>query len=454
MMDLREAELAEAAADLDQSMLEFLPRAQASATYTRVSKATLDLGGSGASVGTLNPGQLSVGPCPGGSGTCVLDSGGQPAVAAAFSFPQPPRDFFSLEGSLSVPISDYILNLHHARKGSLAQIQSSKYLAVAEQRKTESNAQIAFYNWLRVKAQVAVAEQSLERINARLADARAGFEAGILSKVDLMRMETVLAQGEAALVKARAFESLARDQIAVQIGDPIGTSYTVGEDVFAADLPAFAANKEAGSLAKIAELPLPDLVARAQQQRVDFKALGASLDAIEHGSASAKSRYFPRLDAFASGTYANPNQRFFPLEQVWNGSWAAGVSLTWVFNQAAMAYAMSEKLDAQASKVRAQRSALLQGVAMEVAAAHADHHSARSSIEHYDRAASASEEAYRVAGDLFRAGESTATDMIESESERVASTLARVNARIDLRVAALRLLYATGDLHVAEARHP
>jgi outer membrane protein len=39
-----------------------------------------------------------------------------------------------------------------------------------------------------------------------------------------------------------------------------------------------------------------------------------------------RAAYYPRLDAFAEATYANPNQRFFPLAAVWRASWSAGVS--------------------------------------------------------------------------------------------------------------------------------
>ena len=53
---------------------------------------------------------------------------------------------------------------------------------------------------------------------------------------------------------------------------------------------------------------------------------------------------------------------------------------------------------------------------------------------------------FSVSVDRYRAGEATTTDVIEAESERVNATLQGVNAHIDLRIAATRLAYATGDL--------
>ena len=61
-----------------------------------------------------------------------------------------------------------------------------------------------------------------------------------------------------------------------------------------------------------------------------------------------------------------------------------------------------------------------------------------------DQAIAASEEAYRVAVELYREGEATTTDVIEAESERVSTTLSKVNAHIGLHAAIAQLEFATG----------
>ncbi|MGB1275028.1 MAG: TolC family protein, partial [Nannocystaceae bacterium] len=134
---IAEADIAKAAAQLDQTMINFIPSVSVSAGYTRLSYAETSFGGDddmadgGFIVGAATEGPIVVGPCPGGMGQCVLDSAGIPVGAApfdtsAFSF-ELPLNSFSLEAKLSVPISDYILSLMPARRGSIATRKAAEY---------------------------------------------------------------------------------------------------------------------------------------------------------------------------------------------------------------------------------------------------------------------------------------------------------------------------------------
>ncbi|MCA9660981.1 MAG: TolC family protein, partial [Myxococcales bacterium] len=88
---------------------------------------------------------------------------------------------------------------------------------------------------------------------------------------------------------------------------------------------------------------------------------------------------------------------------------------------------------------------------MEVTQAYLDRQRAMAALELNTRAVSSSTEAYRVAADLFAAGSATTTDIIEAEIARVTTTLQEFNARVDLRVADLKLRYAVGRLEPIEA---
>jgi hypothetical protein len=105
----RQAEVEAASAKVDQTMIQFFPRLTLKATYTRLSSTSSDFG-SGALVGAANPGLLTTGPCPGGVGTCVLDSAGVPVGAAAFSI-ETIHDNYALNAQLIGALSDYVLRL-------------------------------------------------------------------------------------------------------------------------------------------------------------------------------------------------------------------------------------------------------------------------------------------------------------------------------------------------------
>ncbi|MFY0536441.1 hypothetical protein [Nannocystis pusilla] len=60
-----------------------------------------------------------------------------------------PLNSYSLSANLSVPISDYILSLAPARKGTLAARESAVFARDAERVKVQTDARLAYYNWLR-----------------------------------------------------------------------------------------------------------------------------------------------------------------------------------------------------------------------------------------------------------------------------------------------------------------
>lgn len=435
----KRAEVEVAEAQLDQTLYQFIPRVEGSFTYTRLSQARLNFGddGGGFLVGALNEGPLTLGPCePGSIFQCVIDSGGVPVGAAALDFgvDDPPLDSFSLQAMLGVPISDYIARLPTAKKAGQAQVRASKYAREAELLTIQRDARLAYYDWIRAKANRVALEESRVRMEARLEDVEAVFEAGLASKADVLRIDAAVASLTAAGIRAENYERLSRELLATMMAEDGFPSYAIGEDLFAAE-PGLADAED-----------LEAMIAEAEDNRLEMKAFDATTEAVDYGIKTTRAGYYPRLDGFAEATYANPNQRFFPLAPEWNGSWSAGLSLTWVMNDAIQANTKVKELKASKRSMTAQREALRRGLAVEVAAAHAERQSTLAELEHIERATESATEGYRVAVDLFQVGDATATDILDAEYERVDASLRAINAKINLRAANLRLLYATGRL--------
>ena len=93
--------------------------------------------------------------------------------------------------------------------------------------------------------------------------------------------------------------------------------YDVGENILAplAALPGTASEEAA--------------VREASLQRLELKVLAENEQALRDQAALTRAGNYPRLDATASAQYANPNQRFFPQEDKFRGTWDAGVVLSW-----------------------------------------------------------------------------------------------------------------------------
>ncbi|MBN1606613.1 MAG: TolC family protein [Polyangiaceae bacterium] len=428
----KRAEIDAAAAKVDEAVATFLPRLTLTASYTRLSELnnTLSSGGGGLVGGPVgNP--LQVGNCQEAVAgdpttlTCVVTN----AQAIAVDFPSLPNNY-SLKANLNVPFSDYLLRLSSSIATTKHNKRAAELNELATRRKTAADARVAFYNWTRGIGQLVVSQTSLERVNARLQDARVAFELGSATRADVLRLEALVASTQAGIDAVHAFRDLSAEQLSTIMKDP-RREYELGEDVMA-PVPL----EPAATLA--------EAVDRAAVQRLELQALGESSQALRESVTVMRRGQLPRLDGFATYEYANPNQRVFPQQNKFTGTWMAGVALTYVVNDYFSNGAIAKELEAQRRGLEAQRRALKDGVRMEVTAAYLDGRKARAALVAAQRGTEAARAAYDVATELYRVGRATTTDVIEAESELVAAQLQLVNAYIDERVARTQLVYAMG----------
>jgi outer membrane protein TolC len=424
------AELDAANARITQTTVQFVPKLglRASAMYL---SPTSNAFGSGALLGAQNAGQIQVGDCPDGTPGCVLDSMGQPVGAAAMDIEQFSHSY-TLGAQLSVLLSDYLLRLSDAADGAESSRKAAKLAVAAVERKVIADTRVLYYNWLRAHAQVFLASKAVERTHARLNDARAAAEVGRLANADVMRIEALVANAEAAAFQTEAMRRTLGAQLAIVMRDQNAPDYAVGSGVPA---DSGVARDPAGDRGWVAE---------AMQNRLELKAIDAATDALEHGRDAVASGAWPRLDAVGDVTYANPNQRFFPPQDEFNATWSVGVVASYSFDAPFGASAQSDELAANAAANRARRSGLEGAIVNEVVTAHLDGVRARTSLVAAETSVRAAEEGYRVVTDRFQVGSATTSDVVDAESDLLAAKLAITNARIDLTIAAIKLDYALG----------
>lgn len=448
MVAVKEAQIQAAAAALDQTMYAFLPQITGKAGYTRLSKAQINFASAGG-VTVAGPGAptmsgqtAAIGPCADNPlnicaydtetgmsrGTVNLIAYGPTALKINI-----PLNAFSLQAQLAVPISDYILSLLPAKRGSQARRDAVALARDAERVKVETDARLAYYNWLRTVAAVVAVEDSLRRVKARQQDVANLFEAGAATKAEVMRIDAQIAQIEQAINDAKTLRATTEQALAIMLDDP-RLEFVPGEDII--QLPPDPPN--VGTLEQ--------MIQEAQLSRLEMKSLEKSIGSLQYGINATRAAYFPRIDGFAESTYSNPNQRFFPLQAKWRASWSVGVQLTYSLNAALNAKAEIAGYKANKREMFAQAEALRRGIAMEVTQAYLARNKALADLQLSARALEAAVEAYRVASELFATGSATTNDVIDAENDQLTAILRIVNTRIDLRVANARLLYATGRI--------
>jgi outer membrane protein TolC len=413
--DLRQKqeELLAAAAAVDQALVGYFPRLNLLGRYTRLSEVDSAPLGNVVLAGTAGPVKPTT-----------------PMQAVPLSFPIPLNQW-TFQASLQVPLLDYVLRIPGVAHAAAAQREAARWSARATQRQIATDAQVLYYQWARARLQVAVAEQALVQARGHLDSAHHAFDAGSANKADVMRVEAQVASTELFLTRARNLEAVLAEQLHTAMHDEHAANYEIGEDV----------------RAEIAVQPLPALdalVDEAWKGRAEPRVLAESGRAQAAQARAARAGYLPHVDAFGDAGYVNPNPRVIPQRDRFDAIWDVGLQLTYSPNEIAAAHYAARNADARSRAISAQEGGLRDRVRVEVMQTMESLREAEFAVQSTGRGLDAAEESYRVRRDLYGVGRSTSIELTDAETDLTQARLNAIGARIDQRIARIRLMHAIG----------
>jgi len=339
---------------------------------------------------------------------------------------------YNLQATLSIPLSDYVLRL----SSTMASANHSKSAAKLDEQATRlavaRDARVYYYQWIRAQGANYVAQQALEAARGHALDAKNAFDAGLVSRADVLR--TVSQQKSAELTVAHWANNvaIATEQLRVIMNEPSGANYEIGENILA-ELPVYALPPNADSG-----------YAEALERRVEMRQLGESEAALREQASAARAGNYPRLDAQGNAVYANPNNRYFPASETWHGTWDASIILSWTPTAIFGATAQAKTAEAHADEVAAKKGALKNGLRLEVNQAMNALAEADFGLDASRDGLAAAEENYRVRRELYRAGKATIVEVTDAETDLTRARLEVVNSHVDVRIARVALTHALG----------
>jgi outer membrane protein len=406
-----------AQASVDQAKASFYPALNLTARYTRLSD-----------IAVPNLGNIVVPPPGTPTGQIGADT---PLFAYPLSFPVILNNYV-FQAQLNVPLSDYVLRTSRAITGANRVKNAAEIETRATQLSVARDARVAYYQWIRVQGFAFIGAQSVEQAKGHLADANNAFQAGLISKADVLRAQTGVKSAELFQEKASSNVELATARLHVLMKDPADKQYEVGENILApvAPLPGTASSEAA--------------YREASQKRLELRVLAENEAAIRDQAALTSAGNYPRLDASASAQYSNPNPRYFPQQDKFRGTWDASIVLSWTPTAIFGVQAGTRSLEAKAAELAAQRQSLLDGLQLEVAQALNAERDAQFAVSVSQQALAAADEGYRVRRELFRSGRATLVEVTDSETELTRARLELVNAHVDLRIAQVELAHVLG----------
>jgi len=339
---------------------------------------------------------------------------------------------YDLRATLSIPLSDYVLRLSN----NMAAANHNKSAAQLDERATRlsvaRDARVAYYQWIRAQGGAYVAAKALESAQGHQQDAKNAFDAGLVSRADVLRTVSQQKSAELAVARAANNVAIATEQLRVFMVDNSQTNYEIGENILD-ELPPYAVP------------PTPDSgYAEALERRLEMRQLGESEAALRAEAAVARAGNYPRLDAQGNAIYANPNQRYVPPDATWRGTWDASVVLSWTPTNIFNATAQAKTAEAHADEVAARKGALRNALHMEVSQALNGLAEATFGLSVSRDNLTAADENYRVRRELYRAGKATIVEVTDAETELTRARLEVVNSHVDVRIARVALQHALG----------
>lgn len=425
-IEAKRSAVASTESTISETKARFYPRLHAQASYTRLSRVNMPAFGTSEGASTVFlPGETAT-PRP-----------YDPATDQLMVYTPPPYTFpllldhFALTATLSIPLSDYVFRLGNAVSGASRQKEAAELQEKAERALVQTDAKLAYYSWVKARGAHYVAQKSVEQIRLALQDVRQSMSIGTASQADVLRTESQLKNFELLVVRAERNVQVATEHLRTFLREEEVKEYFVGEQVLTdISVPPY------GSLEESYQ--------EARSQRAELQALQAIEKSHLDHAGILRSELYPRLDAQASATYANPNQRIFPQTQEWKGSWDASIVLSWTPTDIPAALNAIDSAKAKAAEFASQRRAMEDGLRMEIAQAIGELENALASVDASREILKSAEESYRVRRELFRAGRATSLEVTDAQTQLTQARLDLVFSHVDSRIAREKLLYALG----------
>jgi outer membrane protein len=335
------------------------------------------------------------------------------------------RGFSSAGFQTSAFVSQLLFDFNHTRD-LVAEAAAREQAAGANLTRVQADTVLlvkqAFYTYAQNQRLVTVNENNVRNQQDHLAAARARLNSGLGLPSDVVRAQTAVAQAIQDLTVARNNASIARVNLALQMGIDPRTPIETAE----------------GGEPPVRIESVTELVETAGRQRPEVLQAQANLKAAQHGVSAAKTTNAPSLSADL-GVSGRGNS--LPPR---NDSFTVGASIQWNPFDGGFASGRVREAQAGVQTAQAQLTSTQLTVTAEVSRAYLDLRTAEQRVATTDAEVSNAEEALRLVQGRYRAGLGTFIDVIDAQAALLTARTNRVNAQTSVDQARAALSRAIG----------
>lgn len=329
-----------------------------------------------------------------------------------------PSDTYNLTAMLEIKQPMLNIDMIYQRKAASKQTELYKFKKLRTQEYITFEVQKAFM-------QLQFAHQAKRVIKEALASAQSffdfthnRFDHGLIQKSDLLNAQVQVTTLETKLAEASSAVLNASDYLGLLMGKDLEVVY-VPTGQWTAGQPSS-----------------PNL----SDSRADFLALSKAIEASQLSTKSRQSSLIPRINAFASYQYSNPNFKHFG-----SGSYLAGVQLSWnIFNGLQTRHKVKEQR-LITSKLQTELAQLKERSELEVVQAQRAIIDSKTKIIQHEKAVEQSEESLRILQNRYEKGLVNTTDILLAQAQLSQQQLNLEQAMLEQNVAQAYLFFLTAS---------
>jgi len=284
----------------------------------------------------------------------------------------------------------------------------------------------AFLNLVKARELTKVTEESIQRVQAHLADLENLCNRGIGIERDLLKARVRLSNAELQHVRASNAVKLANCRLCNLLSLDLDTEV----------LPANIPDARVDSLEA-----LPVYAARALEARPEMRAMDANLLTAKKLMAIRKGEFLPKLLLLGNYDWKRPNRE---VEPEFYETWNIGLALSLDLFHGGSRYYRLEQAKLALNQIEQSARLLADGISLEVRQAYLVTEEADKALAIAEETVSQAEESYRVARENFRAGTATNTDVLDSQNDLSQAQMQQIAAHVDQLLARARLVRASG----------
>jgi outer membrane protein TolC len=297
---------------------------------------------------------------------------------------------------------------------------------------TVLDVELAYYDVLLARQQIAVQEASVELLGSELADTTRRFDAGTVPRFNVLRAQVELANAKPRLIRARNTYRIGKNNLANLLG------FNVPRDTFE-DVPLALSGKLEAEPFKV---DLPHAISLALDLRTELRSLRKVQALRNEDVVIAKAGYKPSLQAYV-GYDAHNSMLSQDLGNTDYG-WITGVQLTWNIFDGLLTRGKVQQATALYGRAGVELDDVSRRIELEVRTAYSNFIEADEVLKSQEKVVEEAEEAVRLAMARNDAGTGTQLDVLSAQTALTEARTTQIQALHDYSAARARLERAVG----------